>query len=441
MFYKVFNQVLLWGSWLILPVLTEIIRNIRLIIFTIKHSNDTENPLDYFPFVTILIPVYNSSKTLKACLQSIANQSYPVENMEVFLINNGKKDESYKIFQEFQSESSKLKIWWLGSGSGKSKALNKGIYSSNGKYIINIDSDGWLDKNAILNVVKKFEADREINCMTGVVLTDPELIEKTKDKKLKLLQLCEFFEYMEGFLIGRNFQSATNTLYTLAGAFSCFRKEALLKTQLYNSVTLGEDTHMTFQIRKFVGGKVLLCNNAFLYVDPIESLDKLYTQRQRWQRSELQVASLFSEFHSGCFLDIFKKSNMRLLILDHSIAILNLIWTFSMIYFYFIGYPLKYFIISQLFLYSLYTFNSFVYSFISKEFLGKQYKTKRYLKKKRYIVFFMVWYRLINYMIRLAGIINSIGTEAEWNTKTLSYELKQVKEMFKFKKLKQNLKR
>ncbi len=43
------------------------------------------------------------------------------------------------------------------------KALNHGIYNSTGQYIINIDSDGWLDKNAVKNIVRKFESKQQNN--------------------------------------------------------------------------------------------------------------------------------------------------------------------------------------------------------------------------------------------------------------------------------------
>lgn len=436
MLSRMIDQFFLWFSWLILPIFMEIIRNIFILIFAFtKLSKKKDYTLEYYPNVTILVPIYNSSKTLKMCLESITNQNYPINNLEVFLMNNGKRDESYDIFQQFQSDNLKLKVWWLDSDSGKSKALNKGIFLSSGKYIINIDSDGWLDENAIRNVIHRFENDRNISCMTGVVLIDPNLIEETNNKKLKLLQLCEFFEYVESFLIGRNFQSFNDTLYTLAGAFSCFRKEALLKTQLYNSDTLGEDTHMTFQVRKFIGGKILLCDDAYLFVDPIEGIDKLYMQRQRWQRSELEVARLFSEYHEGGIIDLFNKSTMRLIISDHTVAFLNLIWSFSLIYFLFIEYPMKYFVFSQILLFFIYTLNSLLYDCIAEMFLKNQDLARNYLRKKRYVAAFMVPYRLLNYFIRLAGVINSIGTESKWYTKSLSQEIKELKEILNLKKV------
>lgn len=236
-----------WAGWLLLPIVVETSKNIYIFIFlNIKHNKKKkEKNLEHKPLVSILVPVYHSYKTIKLCLDSISNQTYGINNLEVILINNGEIDEGYEIFKKFQSKHKNLKIWWMNSNKGKSNALNKGIFNSKGKYIINIDSDGWLDENAVENIVKKFNSDKDISAMTGVVLIDPEQIKPTKNIFLKLIQKSEFIEYTESFLVGRNMKSNRNELYTMAGAFSCFRKDILMKTQLYSSQTLGEDTHMT----------------------------------------------------------------------------------------------------------------------------------------------------------------------------------------------------
>jgi poly-beta-1,6-N-acetyl-D-glucosamine synthase len=424
---RLLEQFLYWGAWLIIPFLWEILIGVISSVFVFfKYFIKAENELEFYPGVSILIPVYNSGKTLEMCLESIYNQNYPKENIEVYLIDNGSKDGSYEIFANFQAEYPHLKIWWYRSEQGKSKALNKGIYSSSGKYIINIDSDGCLDCNAIKNVVTRFENSTKIVCMTGVVLIDPVLTEKTEKYLLKLLRICELLEYNESFLVGRNFQSMTGSMYTLAGAFSCFKREALMKTQMYNSETLGEDTHMTFQIKKFAGGKSVLCENAFFYVDPIESLDKLYTQRQRWQRAELEVASLFVKQHIGGFFDFLTKPTVRKLVSDHTLMFPRLIWFFAMIYLYFVNYPLSLLIGANLMLYIAYVFNSFLYMVVAGMYLKKQPKVRKYIFNRWYICFLLPVYRFIVYWIRIAGTINSLTTESKWRTQTLSEEVTSV---------------
>ena len=75
---------------------------------------------------------------------------------------------------------------WVNSKQGKSKALNLGLFNSFGKYVIHIDSDGVLQRDAIRNMVVKFERNADIDCMTGTIMTNPEMIDETKGFGLRL---------------------------------------------------------------------------------------------------------------------------------------------------------------------------------------------------------------------------------------------------------------
>lgn len=430
---KIIYDLLYWGIWIIIPLIWEIFVGLIAAFIVILRKRKLEkctDSIDYYPPITILIPVYNSENTLEMCLQSIINSNYPKDKIEIYLIDNGSVDNSRSIFEKIQNEYLNLKMWWLSSAKGKSKALNKGIFSGEGKYIINIDSDGWLDKNALINIVKYFETNDQLICATGVVLIDTKLIEKTKGFILKMIRLCELFEYVESFLIGRNYQSYFNSMYTLAGAFSAFRKENISRSQMYNFETVGEDTHMTFQMRQFFSGRIELCNNAFLFVDPIENLNKLYTQRQRWQRGQIEVAKLFEEFHFGNMFDFIKKFSIRILLSDHAMIFPRLIWLFGMVYLYFINYPLKLIIGANLCIYAAYVVNSLIYVFISNFYLDEKIEVKKYLNKHFYISIIMPFYRFILFWIRLAGIINSLSLPAKWKVLTFSEEINILKKYF-----------
>lgn len=422
---RIVRDLIFWGSWLLIPLLWEYAVGLisAVVLFIKRVMKQAAVQLPFYPLVSVLIPVYNSEKTLELCLQSVAGQEYPADKLEVLLLNNGKRDESYTIFQRFQERHPNIRVRWYDAVSGKSKALNKGISNCCGKYIVNIDSDGWLDSRAIGRLVNRFEADPAIASMTGVILIDPELIDRTENPVLKQIQCCEQFEYMESFLVGRNFHSLFNSMYTLAGACSAFRRDALMRTSLYNFETVGEDTHMTFQIRESGGGRIVLCPDAFFYVDPIEGLDKLYAQRQRWQRGQLEVGKLFMEMHLGSIHEFFTKFSLRILISDHTLAFPRLIWIFGMIYMYFNDYPLKLLLGANALLYLLYVLNSSVFLLVSVCYLTDQHAMRRFALKNGLTVFWLPVFRFIVYWMRIAGIINSVTTEAKWNRKSFSDEV------------------
>ena len=157
---EIIKEFVFWGIWLVIPLIIDfVIGIVAAIIVSFDYFTKTDDrKLSFYPYVTILIPVYNSEKTLCQCVKSIVNQSYPISNLQVLLIDNGSKDESYRVYCELQQQYPKLRLWWLDSSKGKAKALNKGLYMADGKYIINIDSDGVLEKApAKVNIVLVFD--------------------------------------------------------------------------------------------------------------------------------------------------------------------------------------------------------------------------------------------------------------------------------------------
>lgn len=425
------DEFIFWSVWVLIPLMWEIAAGFfsGIIIIVIRLISKRDKKLSYYPTFSILIPVYNSAATLKACLDSIANQEYDLSKIEIRILNNQKvRDGSYDIFCNFQGAHPELKVWWHDTHAGKAKALNLGVSFSDTEYVLNIDSDGWLDSKGLEELVLKFESNPEISALTGAVLIDTKLVRETKNPILRTWQRCEMFEYNESFLVGRNIASIFNSMYTLAGACSAFRRSKIVKTRMYNFDTVGEDTDMTFQIKNVAKGKVVLCERCFFYVDPIESFDRMYTQRQRWQRGQLEVAHLYKKQHTGNIFQVFSKASFRLLMTDHTLAFPRLIWMFGILYLYFVGYPLKMIVGSNLILYGLYVVNSMLYFGVAILLLDTQHVTRKYSLTSWWVIPLLPLYRSAIYWVRLAGVVNSISSKATWNTLTLSKEISVLKD-------------
>ena len=104
--------------------------------------------------VSIIIPVYNAEKTIKKCINSILNQTY--KNIEVIAVNDGSKDDSLSILNKIKDK--RLKIISQ-ENKGPSTARNNGLLNSTGEYIMFIDSDDYLDINAIEYMYKNLKYD------------------------------------------------------------------------------------------------------------------------------------------------------------------------------------------------------------------------------------------------------------------------------------------
>ncbi len=422
------SEIIFWTAWIIIPLIMEIIpATFGFLVLLKKQNKYKKDPtLNYFPEITLIVPVYNSADTLEMCIHSIMESKYPADKLEILLVNNGSRDNSFEIFQSYQESHPEANIKWMNSRQGKSKALNMALFNSEGKYIIHLDSDGILQEDALLHMITRFEAHEDIHCMTGTILTNPRLVISSKPGFMKLIKNVEFFEYAQAFLAGRNFEAELNNIFTMSGAFSAFRKSTILKTQLYNTETVCEDTHVTFQVRHLLKKKIDICERAIFFVDPIPSLDTLYVQRQRWQRGEIEVAHMFPQ-KSGAVKGFFTDLMTRLLMFDHTFAFPRMIWYFALICLAFMNYPFSFIIKSVIIIYVLYTISTFLYYLNVCHYLNWEKELKKFYQRKIIYVMILPIYNFIVYWFRMAGIINSIKGTSNWRTKTFQEEKDQCK--------------
>ena len=105
--------------------------------------------------IDIIIPVYNVEKYLEKCLESVLAQSYT--NYNVILIDDGSTDDSGKICDRFARFSNKVTVIHKPNG-GLSSARNAGIDSAMGDYLLFLDSDDTLTKNALQILVDAMES-------------------------------------------------------------------------------------------------------------------------------------------------------------------------------------------------------------------------------------------------------------------------------------------
>lgn len=417
------NSILFWAAWIIIPFVMEIIPSIGSFLILVKKKifpPKYEDPV-FWPEVTLIIPVYNSQDSLQECIQSINDSDYPNEKMRIFLVNNQGSDDSFRVYTDCQELYPDLLMQWLNAKQGKSRALNLALFNADGKYIIHVDSDGQFEPHAITNMVRKFGSCQDVDCMTGAILTMPDMIEEYKGIFARLLRKMEFMEYAQAFLAGRNYASETNSIYTLSGAFSAFRKSAVLKSQLYNTDTICEDTNITFQMRYLQHTKVHICENAIFCVDPIEGINKLYTQRQRWQRGSLEVSHQFLEKDLKV-RKMFSNIMVRTLMYDHTFAFPRLIWYLALICLMCMNYSPEVILVSTGIIFLMYIASGFLYYFSTVGCLREFADLRKYYRKHWYIVPLLPLFNLLVFFIRFAGVINSINTDSAWKTRTLTDE-------------------
>ncbi len=156
--------------------------------------------------LSVLIPVYNTERTLKRCLDSILNQT--LKDIEIVIVNDGSEDQSQDIIKEYAERNKNIK-WIYQSNQGLGAARNKGIELSQGEYVAFLDSDDWVDGDyysKLYNHAKKEESELVISSY---------IIEKEGDKNKSKAK--HYFsskdEYLMALIEGKVAGFSWNKLY------------------------------------------------------------------------------------------------------------------------------------------------------------------------------------------------------------------------------------
>jgi glycosyltransferase involved in cell wall biosynthesis len=124
--------------------------------------------------VSVIVPVYNVENFLDYCITSLTKQTY--KNIEIILIDDGSKDKSGDICDEWYKKDSRIKVIHQKNG-GLSAARNKGLENSKGDYICFVDSDDFVKENfieAFIISMEKTNADIAICDIASAKLAEPE---------------------------------------------------------------------------------------------------------------------------------------------------------------------------------------------------------------------------------------------------------------------------
>jgi len=107
------------------------------------------------PKISVIVPVYNTEKFLHRCIDSILAQTFT--DFELLLIDDGSKDNSGKICDEYAAKDSRVRVFHKENG-GVSSARNMGLDNSRGEWVVFVDSDDWVEHilfDSCVNVIRE----------------------------------------------------------------------------------------------------------------------------------------------------------------------------------------------------------------------------------------------------------------------------------------------
>ena len=203
------------------------------------------------PVVTVIIPMYNSEGYIEQCLQSLLNQT--LKNIEVIVVDDCSTDNSFsvakKMSEQFTLNEDILFVKKLKKNSGcPGVPRNEAINLAKGKYIYFLDSDDFLDSNALedfYKVAEEFNAD--VVHAEGYFTHIDDSEENDEFESIQSGELVKI-PTLETLDVGKRIEDFINKRYLWWGCNKLFRRDLILKNKIkFSSMTLFEDLFFTFK--------------------------------------------------------------------------------------------------------------------------------------------------------------------------------------------------
>lgn len=252
------------------------------------------NP-DYTPGVSIIIPCFNEADWIKRTILSCINQDYPVDKLEVIVVDDRSTDQSVQqikdMIEVIHSEAERyatrerLSYTVLPENAGKRVALVKGVEMAKHDLVVFVDSDSFLDPTAIRHLVQPFR-DPKMGGVAG--RTDVE------NKYTNNMTKLQTVRYYIAFRIMKAAESWFDSVTCLSGPLSCYRKELILRHAdawlnqkfLGRPATFGDDRSMTNFILKT--HRTGYQDSAICSTIVPSQMKVFLKQQMRWKRSWLR---------------------------------------------------------------------------------------------------------------------------------------------------------
>lgn len=205
------------------------------------------------PKISVIVPIYNAENNIKRCIESVLNQDY--FDFELLLIDDGSKDESLTIIQDYAQMDSRIKVISQ-KNQGVSCARNTGINLAIGDYITFLDSDDQYQPNYLsrmLEAINKTNADLVISGYKRI----PNGEEITQATRI----------YNTVSEIEKDYVFLRETGLLNVPWNKLFRRSLITKPFLSN-VSLGEDLLFVYDYLDNCNKLCFICDCLYLYTIP-----------------------------------------------------------------------------------------------------------------------------------------------------------------------------
>ena len=166
--------------------------------------------------VSVIIPIYNEKEMIQVVIDAIYRSTY--RNIEVIAVNDGSNDGTKEILDNIKKKYPALQVIHKNRG-GKRKACATGFYVARGQYIVQIDSDSVIDEDAIMEIMRTFDANPSIGAVAGEI--------RSWNANKNLLTKLQEAWHITSCNINKAYESTFGCVTCCSGPLSAYRREVI----------------------------------------------------------------------------------------------------------------------------------------------------------------------------------------------------------------------
>lgn len=240
--------------------------------------------------VSIIIPVYKAEKTLQRCVDSILDNHY--EDIEIILIEDRSPDQSWKVCEQYSNQYDNIIAIRNEVNHGVSYTRNQGLAIAKGKYLLFVDSDDWVEKNYIRQLVETIEIYQAELVISGYVNHDEVHNGRTDIFDWNDAPICiddtSFYSHLKEIYENRLLQQLWNKI---------FLREIVERENIRfdETINVGEDFRFILQYIKAMSQSRAIYLNQPLYHYIRDNADSLMSKvgYERIEESLTNMESLY----------------------------------------------------------------------------------------------------------------------------------------------------
>lgn len=229
------------------------------------------------PLVSVIVPCYNEENNVAETIESVLNQRY--KNIEVIAVDDGSTDGTGFILNRLAKQHLRLRVIHLAHNQGKAIALKTGVAAAKSEWLVCIDGDAKLDRDAVAYIVAPMLENPRVGAVTG----KPRI--RTRSTLIGKIQVGEFSSIIG--MIKRT-QRMYGQIFTISGVVAAFRRTALADVGYWSEDIITEDIDISWKLQlKHLS--IFYEPRALCWVLMPETLKGLWKQRLRWAQGGAEV--------------------------------------------------------------------------------------------------------------------------------------------------------